>query len=71
MWKKLQILNKNTPEYKHNGFLFNTENNVITNLDKSFCIRLPYKIQNHSNLYSFELLFNDNSVIIYFNINIK
>ena len=49
MWKKLQILNKNTPEYKHNGFLFNTENNVITNLDKSFCIRLPYKIQNHSN----------------------
>ena len=71
MWKKLQIIKINIPKYEHNGFTVNTSKNLISNISRTFTYKVPFKMKNIDNLYSFELYFNKNYLIIYFYINLN
>ena len=57
MWKKIEIINKFTSEYRETGFILNIGKNTASNIDKTYSLNYQFKIHNINNLYNFELPF--------------
>lgn len=70
MWEKIQIYKTAISEYAHEGFIIEYRRNSISNLVKNYSIPLPFKLFPVLNLYSYELMFTKEYLILNILINL-
>jgi len=70
MWEKLQIYKTPISDYEHEGFILEYNRHRISNLVNNYFIQLPFKLFPIINLYSYELVFTNNYLVLNMMINI-
>ena len=70
MWKKIQVYKTPISQYAHEGFILEYKRHRITNLVKNYSVSLPFKLFPVINLYSYELMFTNNYLILNMVVNL-
>ena len=70
MWKKIQVYKTPISQYAHEGFIIEYKRHRITNLVKNYSVSLPFKLFPVINLYSYELMFTTNYLILNMMVNL-
>ena len=70
MWKKIQIYKTPISQYAHEGFILEYKRHRITNLVKNYSVNLPFKLFPVIHLYSYELMFTNNYLILNMMLNL-
>tara|TARA_B100001093_G_C26854323_1_gene1026667 strand:+ start:582 stop:2147 length:1566 start_codon:yes stop_codon:yes gene_type:complete len=70
MWQKIRIFHTLLSDYDHQGFIIQYSSNKIINLLNNYSLSLPFKLCLHENLYNYELMFTNTTLVLNMMLNI-